>query len=70
MYASTGNPDAARRERHRGTGAAVATTTTDQFLGATADQVMANHGPWVQQGFDAVARALKVRAETLYASVA
>ncbi|MDF9907292.1 SRPBCC domain-containing protein [Pseudomonas laurylsulfatiphila] len=72
MYASADNPDAARREQHieRTGPASCRYHTTDQFLGATADQVMANHGPWVQQGFDAVARALKVRAETLYASVA
>jgi hypothetical protein len=31
---------------------------------------MTNHGAWVKQGFDAVAQALKIRAETLYASVA
>ncbi|MGF6202571.1 SRPBCC domain-containing protein [Pseudomonas laurylsulfatiphila] len=72
MYVSADNPDAARREQHieRTGPASCRYHTTDQFLGATADQVMANHGPWVQQGFDAVARALKVRAETLYASVA
>lgn len=72
MYARADNPDAARREQHieRTGPASCRYHTTDQFLGATADQVMANHGPWVQQGFDAVARALKVRAETLYASVA
>ncbi|MBV7572338.1 SRPBCC domain-containing protein [Pseudomonas sp. B1(2018)] len=72
MYATADNPDAARREQHieRTGPASCRYHTTDQFLGATADQVMANHGPWVQQGFDAVARALKVRAETLYASVA
>ncbi|UVM07919.1 SRPBCC domain-containing protein [Pseudomonas laurylsulfatiphila] len=70
MYATADNPDAARREQHieRTGPASCRYHTTDQFLGATADQVMANHGPWVQQGFDAVARALKVRAETLYAS--
>jgi uncharacterized protein YndB with AHSA1/START domain len=72
MYATADNPDAARREQliERTGPASCRYHTTDQFLGATADQVMANHGPWVQQGFDAVARALKVRAETLYASVA
>lgn len=69
MIASAGNPDAARREQ------IIETTgpnscryhTTDQFLGPTADQVMANHGPWVKQGFDAVALALKARAEALNA---
>jgi uncharacterized protein YndB with AHSA1/START domain len=72
MYANADNPDAARREQLiERTGAnSCRYHTTDQFLGATADKVMANHGPWVQQGFDAVAVALKVRAESLYASVA
>jgi hypothetical protein len=27
---------------------------------------MATHGEWVRMGFDAVARSLKVRAESLY----
>lgn len=69
MIASADNPDAARREQ------IIETTgprscryhTTDQFLGPTADQVMANHGPWVKQGFDAVALALKAHAEALHA---
>ena len=26
------------------------------------------HGPWVKQGFDAVALAVKARAETLFAA--
>ena len=29
---------------------------------------MAQHGPWVKQGFDAVALSLKARAEALYAA--
>lgn len=72
MYANADNPDAARREQHieRTGTASCRYHTTDQFLGATADQVMTDHGAWVQQGFDAVARALKIRAETLYASAA
>ena len=69
MHASADNPDAARREQIiESTGPqSCRYHTTDQFLGATADQVMAQHGPWVQQGFDAVAVALKARAEALHA---
>lgn len=69
MIASADNPDAARREQIiESTGPrSCRYHTTDQFLGPTADQVMANHGPWVKQGFDAVALALKTRAEALHA---
>lgn len=69
MIASADNPDAARREQIiEPTGPnSCRYHTTDQFLGPTADQVMANHGPWVKQGFDAVALALKARAEALVA---
>lgn len=69
MIASADNPDAARREQIiESTGPhSCRYQTTDQFLGPTADQVMANHGPWVKQGFDAVALALKARAEALNA---
>ena len=69
MIASADNPDAARREQIiESTGPhSCRYHTTDQFLGPTADQVMANHGPWVKQGFDAVALALKARAEALVA---
>ncbi|MGO4313639.1 SRPBCC domain-containing protein [Pseudomonas sp. KB_15] len=72
MYANADNPDAARREQHieRTGTASCRYHTTDQFLGPTADQVMTDHGVWVQQGFDAVARALKIHAESLYASAA
>lgn len=68
MIASADNPDAARREQIiESTGPrSCRYHTTDQFLGPTADQVMANHGPWVKQGFDAVALALKARAEALH----
>lgn len=68
MHASADNPDAARREQIiEATGPATCRYhTTDQFLGATADKVMALHGPWVKQGFDAVALALKAHAETLH----
>ncbi|MDF3932873.1 SRPBCC domain-containing protein [Pseudomonas citronellolis] len=70
MHASADNPDAARREQIiEATGpASCRYHTTDQFLGATADTVMAMHGAWVKQGFDAVALAVKARAEALHAA--
>lgn len=70
MHSSADNPDAARREQiiEKTGPSSCRYHTTDQFLGATADQVMAVHGPWVKQGFDAVALALKAHAETLYAA--
>ncbi|WP_077523954.1 SRPBCC domain-containing protein [Metapseudomonas resinovorans] len=70
MHASASNPDAARREQLiEATGAeSCRYHTTDLFLGATADQVMELHGPWVKQGFDAVALAVKARAEALFAA--
>ncbi|GAB3491091.1 SRPBCC domain-containing protein [Amycolatopsis cihanbeyliensis] len=40
--------------------------TTDTFSGEHAGQVMRQAGPWVKEGFDAVARALKARAERLW----
>jgi len=40
--------------------------TTDQFLGINADKIMSDFGDWVKQGFDAIALALKERAESLY----
>ncbi|MES2262045.1 MAG: SRPBCC domain-containing protein [Pseudomonadota bacterium] len=63
------SPDAARRDQYiEATGEASCTYyTTDLFLGPTAATVMEQHGPWVRQGFDAVARSLKARAEQLYA---
>lgn len=62
------SPDAARRDQYiEATGDASCTYyTTDLFLGPTAPAVMEQHGPWVKQGFDAVARSLKIRAESLY----
>ena len=70
MHSSVDNPDAARREQIiESTGpASCRYHTTDQFLGPTADQVMQMHGPWVKQGFDAVALAVKVQAEALFAA--
>ncbi|MNZ93011.1 Polyketide cyclase / dehydrase and lipid transport [compost metagenome] len=69
MHSDETNPDAARREQIiEQTGpASCRYHTTDQFLGPTADRVMALHGPWVKQGFDAVALAVKARAEALFA---
>lgn len=70
MHASASNPDAARREQviERTGPDSCRYHTTDQFLGPTADTVMANHGPWVKQGFDAVALAVKAHAESLHAA--
>lgn len=40
--------------------------TTDTFTGPMALQVMEHSGTWVKRGFDAVALALKTRAEVLW----
>ena len=40
--------------------------TTDVFTGPLAALVVEHSGDWVQAGFDAVARALKARAEALW----
>lgn len=42
--------------------------TTDTFSGAHAERLLAATGPWIKAGFDAVARALKHRAEQLWTS--
>jgi uncharacterized protein YndB with AHSA1/START domain len=42
--------------------------TTDTFSGEHAALVIESTGAWVKEGFDAVARALKARAEALYAA--
>lgn len=39
--------------------------TTDELSGELADLVMEANGDWIKAGFDAVAHALKVRAEQL-----
>jgi hypothetical protein len=44
--------------------------TTDSFDGALAGLVMKHSGDWVKAGFDAVAVALKERAEALWAACA
>ena len=41
--------------------------TTDTFTGRHAESMLAALGPWVKQGFDAVAHALRARAESLWA---
>ncbi len=40
--------------------------TTDLFLGLNADTIMREHGNWVKQGFDQVAKDVKARAEALH----
>ena len=40
---------------------------TDTFLGPNADEIMAEHGAWVKEGFDGMARDLKRRAEAVWA---
>ena len=42
--------------------------TTDEFTGVHAALVFDLQGQWVKDGFDAVAQALKARAEQLWAS--
>ena len=64
------NKDAARRDQYIVALGAERCTycTTDQFLGLNADTIMREHGAWVQQGFDQVARDVKRRAEAVYAA--
>ena len=66
--ATAANPDAGRREQHLlplGPGRC-AYHHTDTFLGVNAAKIMAEHGAWVKQGFDGMARDLKRRAEALW----
>lgn len=64
------NKDAARRDQYiEAVGADHARYfTTDLFLGLNADTIMREHGAWVKQGFDQVARDVKQRAEALHAA--
>lgn len=64
------NKDAARRDQYiEALGPERSSYfTTDLFLGVNADKIMKEHGAWVKQGFDQVARDLKQRAEALYAA--
>lgn len=69
QYPVPENKDAARRDQYiQALGPdRCSYFTTDIFLGLNADKIMAEHGAWVKQGFDAVARDLKRRAEALHA---
>jgi len=62
----------ARRDQHvEATGADTCRYwTSDTFAGPLADLVMEHTGQWVKDGFDAVAHALKARAEALRAASA
>ncbi|GAB3629957.1 polyketide cyclase [Pandoraea terrae] len=62
------NKDAARRDQYVDAidSARTRYVTTDIFLGVNADTIMREHGAWVKQGFDQMARDVKQRAETLY----
>jgi hypothetical protein len=62
------NKDAARRDQYVEAIAQNRTRyfTTDLFLGLNADTIMREHGSWVKQGFDQVARDVKTRAEALH----
>ena len=69
MRPSAENKDAARRDQYiEALGSdRCRYVTTDIFLGVNADEIMRNHGGWVKAGFDAMALALKARAEALQA---
>lgn len=64
------NKDAARRDQYIEAAGEDRSRyfTTDLFLGLNADTIMREHGAWVKQGFDQVARDVKQRAEALYAA--
>ncbi|SOY71200.1 conserved hypothetical protein [Cupriavidus taiwanensis] len=63
------NKDAARRDQYLEALGPGRTRyfTTDLFLGLNAETIMREHGAWVKQGFDQVARDVKARAEALQA---
>ncbi|KUE87401.1 polyketide cyclase [Cupriavidus necator] len=63
------NKDAARRDQYLEAVGPGRTRyfTTDLFLGLNAETIMREHGAWVKQGFDQVARDVKARAEALNA---
>ena len=69
MRPTAENKDAARRDQYiEALGSdRCRYVTTDIFLGVNADEIMKNHGGWVKAGFDAMALALKARAEALHA---
>lgn len=64
------NKDAARRDQYIEAAGEDRSRyfTTDLFLGLNADTIMREHGAWVKQGFDQVARDVKQRAEALHAA--
>ena len=69
MRPTAANPDAGRREQilealgpER-----CAYHHIDTFLEPNAEKIMAEHGAWVKQGFDGMARDLKRRAEAVWA---
>jgi len=68
MRPTAENKDAARRDQYiEALGSdRCRYVTTDIFLGVNADEIMRNHGGWVKAGFDAMALALKARAEALH----
>ncbi|MCK0508139.1 SRPBCC domain-containing protein [Aromatoleum anaerobium] len=68
QYPVPENKDAARRDQYiQALGPnRCSYFTTDIFLGVNADKIMAEHGAWVKEGFDNVARDLKRYAEALY----
>ena len=63
------NPDAGRREQFLEPlgPERCAYHHVDTFLGPNADKIMQEHGAWVKEGFDGMARDLKRRAEALFA---
>lgn len=63
------NKDAARRDQYiEALGPERSSYfTTDLFLGLNADKIMREHGAWVKQALDQVARDVKRRAEAVYA---
>lgn len=69
MLWTTAWPYAARRDQYvEPTGAeSCSYYSTDAFYGDTGVHVMRFAGPWVKASFDATARALKARAESLWA---
>jgi uncharacterized protein YndB with AHSA1/START domain len=71
MRPTAENKDAGRRDQYiEALGAGRCRyVSTDIFLGVNADEIMKNHGGWVKAGFDAMALALKARAEALHADM-
>lgn len=70
LRATADNPDEARRDQVIEATSETSCTyySTDAFLGETAEKVMAEHGAWVKQSFEDSGRAIKARAEALFAA--